>query len=276
LQVRLRGKFPRTKQFYVAMNPISKNNWTYRRWFSKDSVIPSDTIVMKSTFRDNKFLSESDAVMYSNMKKTNYKKWQIMANGEFVNDGKLIYENVVVEAFDEHQLRKDGLKPKFGLDYGYMADESSFCYLLIDEKNMKIYFADEMYEKAMSNREIAKWITKNGYSKEVIIADSSEPKSNDELRRLGITRLKSARKGKDSVLNGIQFIQNFQIIVHPSCVNALNEFENYTWKKDRQTGLYTNKPIDSYSHLMDAMRYGMQDMMRQTKLRSFNKGFLGL
>ncbi|WP_249646266.1 terminase large subunit, partial [Lysinibacillus sp. D3C2_S12] len=69
--------------------------------------------------------------------------------------------------------------------------------------------------------------------KELIIADSAEPKSIDELKRLGIRRIVKAEKGKDSVNAGIQFLQQFKIIIHPSCANAINEFSNYVWVRDK-------------------------------------------
>ena len=101
-----------------------------------------------------------------------------------------------------------------------------------------------------------------GYSKERITGDSAEPKSIDELRGLGLNRIKGANKGKDSIMNGIQFIQDFEIIVHPRCVNFLTEISNYTWDKDK-FGNTINKPIDDFNHLMDAMRYALERFMRK-------------
>jgi phage terminase large subunit len=155
-------------------------------------------------------------------------------------------------------------------------DPTAFVVAYVDTTNMKIYIADEMYEKALSNREIARWVIKNGYGKEIIKSDNSEPKSRDELKKLGLYRIKSARKGKDSILNGIQFIQNFQIIVHPSCTNAILELENYTWKKDKKTGEYLNTPIAEYNHLLDALRYALEDVMPRGRIRSMSKMKLGL
>ena len=100
-----------------------------------------------------------------------------------------------------------------------------------------------------------------GYVKEKITADSAEPKSIARLRDLGISRIKGARKGKDSINNGIDFIQDFHIIIHPRCVNFLTEISNYTWDTDK-FGKKLNKPIDDFNHLMDAMRYALEDMVK--------------
>ena len=110
----------------------------------------------------------------------------------------------------------------------------------------------------MSNKDIANMIKYKGYSKEKIVGDSSEPKSIDDIRLQGIYRIKGAKKGKDSILNGIQFIQDFKIYVHPKCENTLIELSNYVW--NTKDGNVINKPIDDYNHLMDALRYSMEDI----------------
>lgn len=126
----------------------------------------------------------------------------------------------------------------------------------IDVEHKKIYVWDELYEKGLSNRKIFENITSMGYGKEKITADSAEPKSIDELRGYGL-RVSGATKGKDSINNGIQFIQDFEIIIHPRCVNFLTEISNYTWDKDK-FGTKLNIPIDDFNHLMDAMRYALE------------------
>lgn len=108
----------------------------------------------------------------------------------------------------------------------------------------------------MSNKDIFEAVQALGYSKERIIADSAEPKSIDELRGYGL-RIKGAKKGKDSVLNGIQWIQDLEIIIHPRCTNYLTEISNYQWDKDK-FGKVINRPIDDFNHLMDAMRYAVE------------------
>ena len=114
----------------------------------------------------------------------------------------------------------------------------------------------------MSNEAIFNEVNVMGYSKEKITGDSSEPKSIDRLRELGMYRVKPARKGKDSVNNGIDFIQEFKILIHPKCVNFLTEINNYTWDLDKRTGQMINKPIDDFNHLMDAMRYALEGFSR--------------
>lgn len=112
----------------------------------------------------------------------------------------------------------------------------------------------------MSNEKIAEIITKKGYSKEKITADCAEPKSIDRLRELGIRKIRPARKGRDSINNGIDFIQGFKILIHPKCSNFIKEIGGYCWEKDKE-GHSVNVPVDCNNHLMDAMRYGIESFV---------------
>ena len=144
-----------------------------------------------------------------------------------------------------------------GLDFGYTNDATAFFVGFVDKANKKLYVWDEIYQKGLSNKRIYEEITNAGYSKERITADSAEPKSIDELKGYGL-RIKGAKKGKDSIQNGIQWIQDLEIIIHPRCVNFLTEISNYTWEKDK-FGTTLNRPIDDFNHLMDAMRYSLEN-----------------
>ena len=129
-----------------------------------------------------------------------------------------------------------------------------------------------MYQKGMSNRKIAETVKDMGYGKEKITADSAEPKSIDELKYLGL-RVRPAMKGKDSIKNGIQWIQDLEIIIHPQCVNFLTEISNYTWVTDK-FGEKLNVPIDDFNHLMDAMRYALEQYISDNKPK-LNRGITG-
>ncbi len=129
--------------------------------------------------------------------------------------------------------------------------------MFIDKENKILWIWDELYEKGLSNKKIYEKLSSMGYGKERFTADSAEPKSIDELKSLGM-HVKGAKKGKDSINNGIQFIQDYEIRIHPRCVNFLTEISNYTWDKDK-FGNKLNVPIDDFNHLMDAMRYGIEE-----------------
>lgn len=131
-------------------------------------------------------------------------------------------------------------------------------YKNIDRLKSKMREHGAIFKKTEECYELPEQVfTHMGYGKEKFTGDSAEPKSIDELKSLGL-RIKGAKKGKDSINNGIQWIQDLEIIVHPRCVNFLTEISNYTWDKDK-FGNKLNRPIDDFNHLMDAMRYGLED-----------------
>ena len=117
----------------------------------------------------------------------------------------------------------------------------------------------------MHNSDIYREIERMGFRKEIIIADGVEAKSIEHLRNLGLPRVKGSKKGRDSINAGIQFVQDFKIYIHPRCPNFLMEISNYSWDKDK-FGKSINKPVDDFNHLMDAMRYALEDYMRESSL----------
>ena len=115
-----------------------------------------------------------------------------------------------------------------------------------------------------------------GYGKEVIIADSAEQKSIEEIKRAGVVRIKPAEKGKGSILQGIQKLQQYKLLINPKCQNLITELQNYSWKKDKQSNEYINEPQDSFNHCIDALRYSLQCVDSYRKIKTLNKAILGL
>ena len=186
-----------------------------------------------------------------------------------VSEG-LVYERFIEQNFDfAEEKSKPGAEVVFGLDFGYVQDPTALFCGIINTKEKRIYVFDEIYQKGLSNEKIYLEIARKGYMKEKIIADCAEPKSIDRLYDLGLSRIRASRKGADSVLNGIDFIQDYEIIISPRCKNFLLEINNYVWQ-DSKTGEKINKPIDEYNHLMDAMRYSVEDFIRGRKISFFS------
>lgn len=249
-------------QIHVMFNPVSKSNWVFNRWFDSMNSEPKqdleDTIVLKTTYKDNKFLPQEYIKSLLSMKKNNPVYYRIYALGEFATLGKLIYTNWKVEDFDYREILRTNRNAKavFNLDFGYTNDPTAFGCEILDEVNKKIWIFDEFQEKGLLNDEIAQRIIEKGYRKEMIVCDSAEPKSIEELRRNGLDRAVASIKGRDSIKNGIQLLQQYEIIVHPSCTCIQEELKNYTWKKDKN-GVYINEPIDKFNHSLDSLRYGI-------------------
>ena len=266
----IRGEVPEGlfKQITLTFNPWNEKHWLKKKFFD----VPSDdTLAITTNYLCNEWLDESDRNVFEKMKINNPRRYQVAGLGNWgIIDG-LVYENwkeeefILISRVDYDRLEnkegnyiiKDHLESTFGLDFGYTNDPSALFCGMVDKKNMKIYVFDEMYEKGLSNKAIYQKILTKGYAKEHITGDSAEPKSIDELRNLGLYRISSANKGKDSINNGIQYIQDFEIIIHPKCVNFITEISNYTWDSDK-FGNKLNKPIDDFNHLLDAFRYAME------------------
>lgn len=252
----IRGECPEGlfKQWTITFNPWNEHHWLKKRFFDNPD---DETLAMTTNYLCNEFLDAADIKVFEDMKKRNPRRYAVAGLGGWgIVDG-LVYENWKEEAFDIDEVRsRPGIISTFGLDFGYTNDPSTLFCGLLDQKAKQLFVFDEMYERGLSNRKIAETITDMGYRKERITADSAEPKSIDELKSLGL-RVKAAAKGKDSIKNGIQWIQDLEIIIHPRCVNFITEISNYTWDQDR-FGTKLNVPIDDFNHLMDAMRYALE------------------
>lgn len=261
----IRGQVPDGlyKQVTMTFNPWNEKHWIKRRFFDAEGDV--DILAKTTNYMCNEFLDEADLRVFETMKKNNPRRYKVAGLGDWGIVEGLVYENWEERTFDIHsdEFKKahPNVKSAFGLDFGYTNDPSALFCGLVDVGAKEIYVFDEMYEKALTNRKIYERIKTMGYAKEKIRADSAEPKSIDELRELGLPNIRAARKGKDSVNNGIQFIQDFKIIIHPRCVNFVTEISNYTWDKDK-LGNKVNKPIDDFNHLLDAFRYAMEDFLK--------------
>ena len=253
----IRGKIeePLYKQITLTFNPWNEKHWLKKRFFD----VEDENIMAKTTnYMCNEWLDDSDKKLFEDMKKNNPRRYQVAGLGNWGIVEGLVYENWEEKEFDVNEISKrKGVKSAFGLDFGYANDPSAFFCGLIDVANKEIYVFDEIYKNAMKNRQIAEEIIRKGYGKEKIVADSQEPKSIDELYDLGLKGIRKSRKGRDSINNGVQYIQDYKIIIHPRCVNFITEISNYMWDKDKFDNP-VNKPVDDFNHLMDAMRYALE------------------
>ena len=263
----IRGECPAPlfKQWTITFNPWNEHHWLKKRFF--DAPPDPDILALTTNYLCNEWLDAADIKVFEDMKKRNPRRYAVAGLGGWgIVDG-LVYENWKEEAFDHRSdaFRKEhpDLISCFGLDFGYTNDPSTLFCGLLDLKEKRLFVFDEMYEKGLSNKRIAETVQGMGYGKERITADSAEPKSIDELKSLGL-KVKAATKGKDSIKNGIQWIQDLEIIIHPRCVNFITEISNYTWDQDK-FGTKLNVPIDDFNHLMDAMRYALEKHITEKK-----------
>lgn len=263
LEESIRGILPSHlfHQITLSFNPWSEDHWLRKRFYNDtyDREYTDDLIYAITTdYTMNEFLDEVTLKRFEKMKIKRPNRFRVAGLGEWGIAEGLVYNNWEVLEFDPVKLlRSDfSLEAAFGLDFGFTNDPSAFIAVIVDLRNKRLFIFDEFYKKRLLNNEIAEEIKIRGYSKDEITADCAEAKSIEEIRSYGISRIKQSSKGKGSVNQGIQYIQQFDIYVHPKCTNTIMEFKNYVWEE--KNGITLNKAADNYNHLMDALRYALE------------------
>ena len=145
-----------------------------------------------------------------------------------------------------------------GLDFGFSSDPAALSRSHYDAKHKTIYVFDELYETGLTNPELAMLI-KPMCNNEMVVCDSAEPKSIRELRDNGVNA-HPAKKGKDSVNFGVQWLQQQTIVLDTRAINHRNEMQIFQWQKDKN-GNAIRRPIDKNNHLIDGMRYAYENDM---------------
>ena len=271
LNLRLRGNNP-NQQIIMAWNPINRNHWLYD--FCEKNP-PESFIYTHSTFKDNPFLSDAYVKELMEMYTRNPAKARIFCDGEWGVDAEgLVITNWRTEEFDPMELASQGLEHRVGMDIGWV-DPSAIIDTLYDRANKTIYVFNEFYKRGCQLSELSAAIYDMGLNRTKIYVDSAEPRTIQFFKNEGC-RAEGCAKGKDSVKAGIMFLQNHLIIVHPSCKNFINELENFSYVKSKQTGEWTEDTTHEFSHSIDACRYAYSDIYTNTKMKTLSKAALGL
>ena len=253
-----RGRVPAPlyKQTTITFNPWSDGHWLKKRFFDKSN---ENVATFSTNYLINEFLDSTDRLVFERMKENNPRKYEVAGLGNWGISEGLVFENWRVGKEEIPPCEEYKWKSFFGLDYGYTNDPTAFVGFMANPVDKRLYIFTEFYHKKMLNCDIAQKIKEMGYAKEKIRADCAEPKSNDDLRRLGIGRILPSVKGRDSILNGISAINEYKITVNPACVNMLRELSSYTYD-DRRNERGQRLPKDTDNHLCDALRYAFEDV----------------
>lgn len=259
LNLRLRSKKP-NNQIHLMFNPVSKANWVYKYFFETK---PDNCVIVQTTYKDNTHLPKEYVDSLHALENKNPAYYKIYVRGEFATLDKLVFPVIHKRIISEDELTDAWFWA--GMDFGYTNDPTAITWGYYNPIKNDLYITGEYDKIGMTNDVIAETLVSLGLSKEKIVADSAEPKSITELRNLGIKRIIASVKGADSVKNGIDRMQRCNIIIDERCTKTIEEFENYTWQKDRKTGEYINQPVDSYNHHIDSIRYGIQTVINKKR-----------
>jgi phage terminase large subunit len=256
LEKRLRGESRHPKRVTMSFNPVYKEHWIYREFFGNwqdgASEYHDDGLsILKTTYKDNRFLTDDDRLALENEQDEYYREVYSLGNWGVLGD--VIFRNWRTEDLSDMKRTVD--KPLFGLDFGFSSDPAAAVKVSYDKARKRIYILDELYERGLTNTALAP-ILRDFAGNHYITCDSAEPKSIHELQGLGIKAL-AAKKGPDSVIHGIQWLQGHEIIVDVKCQHTKNEFQLYQWRKDKD-GNTMRVPEDRNNHIIDALRYCME------------------
>ena len=261
-------------QIYCSFNPVSKTNWVYKKWFDTGAVYDTEnTYILHTTYKDNRFLPESYIKALEDKVNTNPHYYKIYVLGEFGTFEGLVITNWIQKEFDPLELSKT-CEHRCGMDVGYV-DPTAVIESLYDKPNKIIYVFNEFYKSGCQLTDIANGIKNMTINKAKLRIDSAEPRTIQYLRNNGINAI-AAQKGQDSVKAGIMFLQDHHIVVHPKCTNFINELENFSYIKSKQTGEYTEDTTHEFSHAIDACRYAYSDVYTNRKLKTLNKEVNGI
>jgi len=265
LDKRLRGRSNFKKRLTLSFNPILREHWLYKDYFgiwvdNKQYVEKDGVSILKTTYKDNKFLTADD--IYALENETDKYYYEVYTLGNWGVLGAVIFKNWRVEEFDYNSF--DNIRN--GVDWGYGSDPFAFVRSHFNKRKKEIYIFDEIYATELLNDESAP-LVKARTGREIVTCDNAEPKSIKDFRNKGVNA-RAAKKGPGSIEFGIKWLQGMNIIIHPKCVNTKHEFATYKWKEDRN-GIVLPIPVDKNNHTIDALRYSYEsDMVDTTSIKA--------
>ncbi len=259
LDKRLRGKSKVVKRLTLSFNPILKDHWLYTEYFDiweddKQYVEKDNVSILKTTYKDNKFLAEDDIKALENESDKYY--YEVYTLGNWGVLGAVIFKNWRVENFSDIEITFDNFR--HGIDWGFADDPFAYVKSHYDRMRRKLYICDEVEAVGLLNREAAPLVSKKA-NRDLVICDNASPKDVAEFNDLRINAV-SARKGAGSIEYGIKFLQGLEIIIHPRCQNFKNEINKYKYKEDKN-GNILPIAVDKDNHLIDALRYSLENDM---------------
>ena len=232
-----------SKIIWLDWNPVSEFYWY------TDILPAQDVDFLTLTYRDNEALAPS-IVASIESRRSNRAWWKVYGEGQLGEVEARIYTGWQIIDEIPHEAKRE----RHWLDFGYSNDPAAMG--AVYKYNGGLILDEILYRKGMTNAQLAEVLKNEDYA--LTIADSSEPKSIDEIASYGVS-IVGADKGKDSILHGIQYVQGQRISVTKRSVNILKEYRNYLWMTDKNDKII-NVPNDMMNHHMDGIRYAISNI----------------
>lgn len=252
LNLRVRGR--ENLQLTLTFNPVDEEHWIKRHFFDTPE-IRQNTTILQTTYRNNKFIDEAYKQQLESYASIDPNYYKIYALGQWggLTEGRIFQSWEEVDLFPE----VDGFW--FGLDFGFSNDPTAIVKVL--KANDRVYLEEVCYRTGLTNSDIAGLLRDYGYKGELVICDSAEPKSIEELQRLGIKAF-GADKRPGSIMAGIDYLRRTKILITKNSSNIRKENKYYQWQQTKD-GRFVNTPKDFQNHLIDAIRYGISIQIPQ-------------
>ena len=235
-----------TYKIIIDFNPSDEYHWLYTQVIDADR---DDVDFYVSTYKDNPFLEESTISEIERLKEVDENLWRVFGQGM----RGISTENIFPQFNIIDSIPENAKEIAFGLDFGYSADPTTL--VKVYKHDLDLYIDELIYEKGLTNQDIANKMKDLNIDRRLeCFADSSEPKSIEEIYRMQVANIKPAKKGADSIRIGIDVMKRHKLNITKRSVNTIKEFRNYKWIKDKNNEI-TNRPVDAFNHSIDAVRY---------------------
>ena len=236
-----------TDKAILDYNPSDEFHFIY------DKIKPRDDAEFYiTTYKDNPFLDIETVNEIERLKDVDDNYWKIYGLGQIGSSQALIFR--INEC---NSIPGEAKFLSYGMDFGFTNDPTTL--VAIYQQGDNIYLKELLYQTGLTNRDIDEKLKFHSVERKEIFADSAEPKSIEELYRMG-WNVKPATKGQGSVNIGIDMMKRYQLHVTKDSVNMIKEFRNYKWQEDKN-GNVLNTPVDMFNHTIDAIRYGLYDKL---------------
>lgn len=252
----MRGELPAGGfyQHIITFNPWSDKHWLKREFFDADTR-RKNTLAFTTTYKNNHHLNQDFIDSMEEMVIRNPNRAKVAVFGDWGISEGLVFDGLF-EQRDFSMEEIANLPKAVGLDFGFKHDPTAGEFMAIDQNNRVVYVYDEFYQQGMLTQSIAQALAQHQAFGLPIIADNADQRLITELALDGVPNIRPTGKGKDSIIQGIQFMQSYHFVIHPRAKGLWEEMNTYVYDKDKQ-GNWLNKPKDENNHACDSLRYAM-------------------